>query len=176
MLAFTQLNDRFMAWAEQVCNLREHAETGEVPLMRFLIGGPTREVEPSLLRDAFRTAVLRWVSRTASVSLAGQRYAVDPALVDRRVELRFDPNDLSRLDVYWEGRPFGAAVPFVIGRHVQRQVPPSTPPSAPPATGVDYLGLVLAAHEEQTLGKIAFRDLPAAAVTEKTGSTDEGQP
>ena len=28
---------------------------------------------------------------------------------------------------------------------------------------MDYLGLVLAAHEEQTLGKIAFRDLPATA-------------
>jgi hypothetical protein len=28
---------------------------------------------------------------------------------------------------------------------------------------VDYLGLVLAAHEAETLGEIAFRDLPAAA-------------
>jgi putative transposase len=174
--SFPELNDRFLAWAEQVCNLREHAETGQVPLMRFLIGGPTREVEPSLLREAFRAAVLRRVSRTASVSLAGQRYAVDPALVDRRVELRFDPNDLSRLDVYWEGRPFGQAVPFVIGRHVQRQVPPPTPVATPPVvTGVDYLGLVQAAYEEQTLGKIAFRDLPAIPV-EKTGSTGEGQP
>ena len=131
-------------------------------------------MEPSLLRDAFRTALLRWVSRTASVSLAGQRYAVDPALVNRRVELRFDPNDLTKLDVYWEGRPFGSAVPFVIGRHVQRQIPPSPPPSTAPATCVDYLGLVLAAHEEQTLGKIAFRDLPAAP-TEETESAGEGR-
>ncbi len=173
IIGFPELNDRFLAWAEQVCNLREHAETGQAPLLRFLTGGPTREVEPSLLRDAFRTAVLRWVSRTASVSLAGQRYAVDPALVNHRVELRFDPNDLSRMDVYWEGRPFGGAVPFVIGRHVQRQVPPPTPlPGAP--TGVDYLGLVLAAHEEQTLGKIAFRDLPAAP-PEETRSGSEGR-
>ena len=172
--SFPVLNDRFMAWAEQVCNLREHAETGEAPLLRFLTGGPTREVEPSLLRDAFRTAVLRWVSRTASVSLAGQRYAVDPALVNRRAELRFDPNDLTKLDVYWEGRPFGSGIPFVIGRHVERQAPPSTPPSAAPPTGVDYLGLVLAAHEEQTLGKIAFRDLPAAPA-EGSGSTGESR-
>jgi putative transposase len=166
--SFPELNDRFLAWAEQVCNLREHAETGQVPLLRFFGGGPTREVEPSLLREAFRTSIVRWVSRTASVSLAGQRYAVDPALVNRRVELRFDPNDLSRLDVYWEGRPFGGAVPFVIGRHVERQVPPPTPPRATP-TGVDYLGLVQAAYEEQTLGKIAFRDLPAASSGKPAG-------
>jgi putative transposase len=158
--SFTQLNDRFMAWAEQVCNLREHAETGEVPLMRFLMGGRAREVEPSLLREAFRSAVLRWVSRTASVSLAGQRYAVDPALMNRRVELRFDPNDLSRLEVYWDGRSFGSAVPMVITRHVERQIPSAVSPAPAPSTGVDYLGLVQAAYEEQTLGKIAFRDLP----------------
>jgi hypothetical protein len=125
-----------------------------------------RAVEPSLLREAFRAAVLRRVSRTAAVSLAGVRYAVDPALVDRRVELRFDPNDPSQVEVYWEGRPFGSAAPFVIGRHVHRQIPPPAPPnSSPPTggpTGVDYLGLVLAAHEQQTLGEIAFRDLPEA--------------
>jgi hypothetical protein len=38
---------------------------------------------------------------------------------------------------------------------------------------VDYLGLVLAAHEEQTLGKIAFRDLPATA-TDDTASAAAG--
>jgi putative transposase len=160
--SFQELNDRFLAWAEQVCNTRVHAETHQVPVLRFLSQGVPPTVEPSLLREAFRTAVLRRVSRTASVSIAGQRYAVDPALVDRRVELRFDPTDLSRVDVYWEGRPFGSAVPFVIGRHVHRQIPPAVaPPTAPPATGVDYLGLVLAAHEHDTIGEIAFRDLPA---------------
>lgn len=185
--SFQELNDRFLAWAEQVCNAREHAETGQIPLLRFMMGGPTRQVEPSILRDAFREAVLRWVSRTASVSLAGVRYAVDPTLVNHRVELRFDPNDpdgSTRLDVYWEGRPFGSAAPFVIGRHVQRQIPPPTPPTAPPSTGVDYLGLVLAAHEEQTLGKIAFRDLPTGESPpagdtpgeETNEETAEGQP
>jgi putative transposase len=171
--SFQELGDRFLAWTEQVCNAREHAETGEIPLLRFLAGGTTRQVDPSVLRDAFREAVLRWVSRTASVSLAGVRYAVDPALVNHRVELRFDPNDLTKLDVYSEGRPFGSAAPFVIGRHVGRQVPP-TPPSATPSTGVDYLGLVLAAHEQETLGKIAFRDLPAAG-PEETESPEEGR-
>ena len=172
--SFTELNDHFLAWAEQVCNLRQHAETGEVPLMRFLSQGVPLEVEPSLLREAFRTAVLRRVSRTAAVSVAGQHYAVDPALAGRRVELRFDPDDLGRVEVYCEGRTCGSAVPYVIGRHVQRQVPPPAPAPPAPATGVDYLGLVLAAHEAQTLGEIAFRDLPAAPA-EARGPAEAGQ-
>ena len=67
------------------------------------------------MSEAFRWSALRVVSKTASISLAGNRYAVDPALVGRRVECRYDPEDLSRIDVFLEGRPAGAGIPFVIG-------------------------------------------------------------
>jgi len=56
----------------------------------------------------------------------------------------------------------GQAVPFVLGRHVHHQVAPTVvAPSSLSATptGVDYLGLVLAAHEAEHFGSIAFRDL-----------------
>jgi hypothetical protein len=38
-----QLNDWFAAWAEQVANRRVHAETGQVPIDRFCVGGPHRQ-------------------------------------------------------------------------------------------------------------------------------------
>lgn len=156
---FEQLNDRFMAWAERDANTRVHAETGATPINRFLAGGPPRHADPGLLREAFRWSVIRVVTRTASVSLVGNRYSVEPALVGRRVELRFDPEDLSRIEVWHERRSFGAAVPFVIGRHVHRQVPQAAPPPPPAPTGVDYLGLVEAQHDADTLGRLAYRDL-----------------
>jgi len=171
--SFAELNDLFGAWAEQVCNDREHAETGQLPSLRFLTGGPRRRVDPAELRDAFRQAVLRRVSRTASIALSGQNYAVDPALVGCRVELRFDPNDPSKLEVFYEGHSHGGAAPFVIGRHVRQRVPPSAPPAAAEPTGVDYLGLVLTAHEEQTLGKIAFRDLPRGDLASNARSSGD---
>ena len=159
--SFTELNDGFLAWAEQVCNTRQHAEIGQTPIDRFTSHEPLQAVEPSLLREAFRWSVLRRVTSTASVSLAGNRYSVDPSLIGRRVELRFDPEDLTHLDVFWEGRPVGQAVPFIIGRHVHHQVPQAQPPAPPPTIGVDYLGMVVAAHEQQLFGHIAYRDLPA---------------
>src|SRR3954467_15561474 len=158
--SFTELNDRFLAWSEQVCNTRQHAETGQTPIARFTSQGPLPSVEPALLREAFRWSVVRRVTRTASVSLAGNHYSVDPSLIGRRIELRFDPEDLTRLDVFWDGRPVGQAIPFIIGRHVHRQVPQAQLPAPPPATGVDYLGLVQAEHDDQVLGQIAYRDLP----------------
>jgi transposase InsO family protein len=153
------LDDLFSAWAEQVANRRIHAETGETPVVRFERGGPHRGADPERLMQAFRWSVTRKVTRTATVSLEGNTYALDPALVARRVELRYDPEDLSAIDVFFEGSPAGVATPFVIGRHTHRAVPQSKPPEAV-ATGVDYLGLVAAAHEEEAgTGSIDFSQL-----------------
>jgi transposase InsO family protein len=156
--SLAELNDKFAAWAESVANTRVHTETRETPIARFLSKGPPAAADPALMAEAFRWSALRVVSKTATVSLAGNRYAVDPALVGRRVECRYDPEDLSRLDVFLEGRPAGAGVPFVIGRHVHPAVPQAE--QAPPTpTGVDYLGMILAAEEAAARDGIAYREL-----------------
>jgi putative transposase len=155
-----QLNDLFAAWAEQVANRRAHAETGQAPIERFQAGGPTRQADPARLAGAFRWSVTRKVTRTATVPLEGNAYAVDPALVGRRVELRYDPEDLTRLDVFLDGRPAGTATAFITRRHVHRAVPQAAQPEPDP-TGIDYLGLVAAAHEEAagTGAKTGFAQL-----------------
>ena len=154
-----ELNDRFDAWATQVCNQRIHAETKQRPIDRCQAGGPPRHPDPARLVDAFRWALARKVTKTATISLEGNSYTVDAALVGRRVEVRFDPTDLTRLDVYFEGRPAGVATPFVIGRHVAKTVPQALRPTPEP-TGIDYLGNVQAAHEDDTIGTIHYRHAP----------------
>jgi putative transposase len=143
-----------------VANRRAHAETGQAPIERVQAGGPPRQADPGLLREAFRWSVTRKVTRTATVPLEGNSYAVDPALTGRRVELRYHPEDLTAIDVYLDGKPAGTATPFITRRHVHRAVPQASPPPAP-ATGIDYLGLVAAAHDEEagTGAKIDFAQL-----------------
>lgn len=79
------------------------------------------------------------------------------------VELLFDPFDLTQIEVTYQGRSMGQAVPRHIGRHVHPAV--RNPVIAPPkASGIDYLGLVslrLAAEERSRLG-INYRDLSAS--------------
>ena len=157
--SLAELNDRFDAWVTQVCNTRIHAETGQRPIDRWQAGGPPRHPEPSTLVDAFRWAETRKVTKTATIQMEGNAYAVDAALVGRRIEVRFDPEDLTRLDVYLEGRPAGVATPFKIGRHVAKAVPQAVRP-APEATGIDYLGVVQAAHENDTIATIHYRHAP----------------
>lgn len=161
-----ELNDRFEAWATQVANRRIHAETGQAPIDRFEAGGPPRAADPGRLREAFLWVAARRVTKTATVSLEANHYSVDAALVGRRVELRYDPADLSVIEVFCQGRPAGVATPFVIGRHTHRRVPQAARPPAP-APGVDYLGLVAAAHDAEVVGSISFAQLPLFAADDE---------
>ena len=152
-----ELNDRFGAWVERYLNVRVHSETSESPLARYA-RREAKRAEPEVLRSAFLWSAHRRVSRTATVSFEGNEYEVDTALVGRTVELRYRPEDLFAIEVWHDGHQQGWATPRRIARHVHRQAPP--PPTEPaPATGIDYLGQVLADHEATVSGPIAYRDL-----------------
>jgi hypothetical protein len=107
----------------------------------------------------------RQVTKQAMVSLFGNRYQVDPALVGATVELVFDPFDLGRIEVRYQQRPMGAAVPFQLGRHVH---PAATPDPAEPVTprpsGIDYLAMVeqrIAATQRRRIAYASLPELPA---------------
>ena len=74
----------------------------------------------------------------------GNRYQVDPGLSGQRVELVFDPFDLTVLSVRSGGRDAGTATPHHITRHSRPKARPEPLPGddAPRATGIDYLALL----------------------------------
>ncbi|MCA1678871.1 MAG: DDE-type integrase/transposase/recombinase, partial [Actinobacteria bacterium] len=137
-LDLAELNRLFGAWLEVVYHRRVHSETQQTPLERFDAAGAPTLPTPTLLREAFLWCQERTVTKTATVSLHGNSYEVDAALVGRRVELVFDPFDLTRIEVRYQQRPFGIAVPLVIGRQTHPQAERELPPPPTP-TGIDYL-------------------------------------
>jgi putative transposase len=157
----TQLNELFAAWVETVYHARVHSETGQTPRQRFLAAGAPALPTPQQLHEAFLWSQRRTVTKTATISLHGNSYEVDAALVGRQVEVVFDPFDLTRLDVRYQGRPMGLAVPHRIGRHVHPDAHPDTAAAPAPATGIDYLALVAAQHRTQLAQRISYTDLSA---------------
>lgn len=151
-----EMNTLFAAWVETVYHQRVHDETGQSPLARWEahLGetGPNLP-SPALLREAFLWADFRTVSKTATVSLHGNVYQVDAALVGRKVELLFDPFDLARIEVRWNNTPMGEAVPHHIGRHAH---PAAKAAADLPVveTGIDYLRLVKDARDAQRAHEI----------------------
>jgi putative transposase len=156
-----ELNRLFTAWLETVYHRRTHSETGQAPLARWLAGGPFPVPAAADLAEAFRWSEHRTVCKTALVSLHGNRYQVDPALVGRRVELVFDPFDLTSLAVRVDGAAAGQALPHQITRHAHPKARPETPPEPPRPTGIDYLALVDTEHTNSLAGKVNYAALAA---------------
>jgi putative transposase len=155
-----EMNRLFTAWVESVYHRRTHSETGMAPLARWMTGAPFPVPSAGDLAEAFRWAEYRTVSKTGLVSLHGNRYQVDPALVGRKVELVFDPFDLSFLAVRSDGRDAGTAQPFQISRHSHPKARPEVPAEPPvPVTGIDYLGLIDAGHTAELAGKVRYSAL-----------------
>jgi putative transposase len=171
-----RLNQLFAAWVETVYHHATHSETGTTPLER-LATAPTPTVPAAeLLREAFLWSETRTVTKTATVSMHANVYEVDAALVGRKVELVFDPFDLAVIEVRWNNRPMGVAVPVTIGRHAHPAARPETP--APPAagTGIDYLALVEARRDRADEARISYSGIsPTTQVNPHRPPVDPNQ-
>ncbi|MDX3775956.1 DDE-type integrase/transposase/recombinase [Streptomyces europaeiscabiei] len=171
-----EMNRLFTAWVENIYHRRVHSETKQEPLQRWMAGAPFPVPQPADLAEAFRWSEHRRVAKTATVSLHGNRYQVDPQLVGHKVELVFDPFDLTFLRVRLDGKDAGTAQPFQIARHSHPKARPEVPAEEEPArvtTGIDYLHLVDTAHSNhlgQKINYAALADPPAEAVD----LTDQG--
>ena len=166
------MNRLLAAWIDTSYHTTIHSETGQPPLARWHAGlpDPLRLPTPAQLAEAFLWSERRKVTKTATVSLHGNTYQVDPALAGRYVELAFDPFDLTRIDVRHDKQPAGTATPFTIGRHSHPRARPETPgPSHAEPTGIDYLRLL-----DDTRGRQLQDQVNYAALLQATPGT--GQP
>jgi putative transposase len=181
-----ELNTLFTAWVEQVCHTRPHSETGQPPLARRDAGGPFAVPSQDQVAEAFRWSEWRTASKTAVVSLHGNRYQVDPALAGRRVELVFDPFSMTTLDVRCDGKAAGTASPWQITRHSHPKARPEDagPADAPRATGIDYLNLIATSHDQAVAGPVNYEALaggqppppPGTGQPSLPGMEQDGQP
>ncbi len=161
-----ELNESFWAWLDCIYHRREHRETDQTPLARFQAGlDQVRTVDVRALQTAFLWRETRKVRKDATIALQGNTYRVDAHLAGRTLELRFDPFDLSALDLYLDGRHLGRAVVVTQGRQrhlaVQRLV--TDPPAPPPAkSSLDYLAALRAEYQQlrqQEAGDLQFARL-----------------
>ena len=154
-----ELNRLFTAWVEIDYHRQTHSETGQPPLQRWQTGGPFPLPTPAALREAFLWEQQRTVTKTATISLHGNTYQVDTTLVGRKVELVFDPFDLTQIEIRVNGAPMGLAIPHRIGRHAHPKARPETPPTPPQPTGIDYARLVDSAHQAELARRVNYTAL-----------------
>jgi putative transposase len=170
-----ELNRLLIAWVETVYHQAVHSETGVAPLHRWRGGipDPLPLPTPAQLREAFLWSEYRTVNKNAMVSLHNNRYQVDELLIGAKVELVFDPFDLTDIQVRYRGRSHGPAVAFRIGRHAHPKARPEQVAAEPVPTGIDYLKLIDTDHTRRLESRInytaLFADSGPAATTAAEG-------
>lgn len=164
-----ELNALFTSWVEVVYHRTVHSGTGQAPIQRWSDGWAQRRprrTDPEVIAEAFRWSAMRTVSKTATVSLHTNTYQVDPALAGARVELVYDPFDLTGpISVATtDGLPAGQASLLEISRHVHPKAAAAARDADTGATrtgsGIDYLRLLADQHAQSlTAAPITFTTL-----------------
>jgi putative transposase len=170
--SLAELNALFTSWVEIVYHRAVHATTGQTPMQRWDAGWQDRRPrrkDPEVIAEAFRWSAHRTVSKTGTVSLHANTYQVDPLLAGARVELVYDPFDLTAPIAVTAagGVPAGQAVLLEISRHVHpkaaRAVTDTDTGAQQVTSGVDYLRLIQTRHKDTiTAQPITFTTLTDA--------------
>jgi len=167
------LNEAFNAWAEQDYNRRVHAETGQTPRDRWRAGSERIEwLDEQKLRQAFLWTEKRTPDKTGVFSLFGTEYQVGPELARRRVELRYDPEMLDLIEVWYKGQFVERLRPFQVHAHRRPR-----PAKAADVTSdvhrplvADYLGHLVETHRAEGRVEPSPKALAAAARAERAAA------
>lgn len=154
-LSLEELNQRLWIWIEQVYHRSEHGGLGTTPLLRWQRDiEHIRQLPPSTdLRRLFFYRQNRFVRRDSTFRLRGQFYEAPSVLEGKTIELRFDPLDLSEVEIYFQGEAQSVARP--VDAVVNAQLPSSkfAPAPSPEPTGINFVELLEHKYQQASPGE-----------------------
>ena len=156
-----ELNEAFVAWADIHYNHQTHGETGQKPLLRWRAGidHVVRWADELALQEAFLWRENRTPDKTGVFSLFGIRYQAQPTYAKRRIEVRYDPESLDEVELWYNDQFIERVKPFSVNPH--RRPKPQTEtklsdakpqPNSEEKPLVDWLGHLVQKRRKDSLG------------------------
>ena len=121
---------------------------GTTPLLRWQRDIEyVRQLPPSTdLQRLFFYRLKRLVRRDSTFMLGGRFYEAPP-LHGETIEVRFDPLDLSQVEIYFQGEAQGVARPVDAVVNAQLPSTKSASASPPKLTGINFVELLQQKHQ-----------------------------
>ena len=143
-LTLEELNARLWRWIDRHYHRCPHSALGRTPLLRWQRDiEKIRQIPPATdVRRLFFHRLQRVVRRDCTFRLQSQFYEAPAHLAGQRLEIRFDPLDLSQVELYRDGKLQGQDRPVdpVVNASLPRAQAEASEPSDP--TGINYLELL----------------------------------
>jgi putative transposase len=137
IVTLEDLNQALAAWLDWYYHLRVHGSTKEKPKTRLESSSrELRRVSMTELTEIFLCQEERTVDKAGCVRVQGNIYEVDLELAGKKALLRYDPFDLSLIQVWHRDQRFQDAVPVDLTRRHHPKVKPEVVP--PLAEGLSF--------------------------------------
>jgi len=105
--SLSELNEVLALWLEDVYHRRPHGSTGQAPFARFTENLHCLRPAPENLNDYFRHTARRRVAKDRTVILNGSLYEAPVALIGCQVQLLYQPDEKSRVEVRYKTQSYG---------------------------------------------------------------------
>lgn len=146
LITIHELNRLWEAYRELNYCQQVHSEIGRTPAEAIATVVP-RGLEPDVAAELFLVREKRKVHReTSCVQVLTREFLCDSFLRGQKVDVCFDPNDLTSVVIFKDDRRIQKAFPRPVNAPPQK---PSLPEQFPPT--VDYLGLLREDYDRQLL-------------------------
>ncbi|MCL1855805.1 MAG: DDE-type integrase/transposase/recombinase [Clostridia bacterium] len=123
--SLSHLNQLYRAWLEEAYQHKEHSGLdGRTPMACFQRDEKSvRFATPEECYDAFLHEETRMVDKTGCFSLQGVTYEAGASFIRKKVDVRFDPFDLTVVEVWHGGAKQMDAKMLVVGEFTQTKHP-----------------------------------------------------
>ncbi len=172
-----ELNEAWVAWADHDYNRRIHSETGQKPRDRWRGGADRVEwLDEQKLRQAFLWSEERVPDKSGVFSLFGTEFQVGSDQAKKKIEVRYDPEVLDSIEVWYRGHFVERLSPFQVHTH-RRPKAADDADEVPPSKDdgderTDYLNHLV--QKRRATGRIEPSP-QALAEAERTGRAAAGQ-
>jgi putative transposase len=165
-----QLNTYLRSWLEAY-DIRVHRTTKQTPKQRYEVNiVHVRHLTSEHLQEIFLWEEERTVRKTSVVEIEGNSYDVDSALRGKKIQVRYNPFDLSMIQVWKDGVRYDDAKPSELRTQRHSKIPNEIEDERP-AVVSNYLERLHQEQEEKkrkALGTTSFVKLK-----EKQGRGEE---
>ena len=150
-LSLDELNEYLWVWLDKYYHEKVHSATKQTPRLRFESDTQAlRTINLEQLYDAFLVEDKRTVDKTMVFSVHSNLFQAPPELAKKKITVRFDPYDLEKVQVFFEGKRYPDACAFVLSEHgiapkSSKELPPE---ESAPSSGLNFLTALHSSHRE----------------------------
>ncbi|WP_225228930.1 Mu transposase C-terminal domain-containing protein [Bacillus sp. PS06] len=143
------MNDFLRSWLEAYDN-RVHRSTKQTPKKRYEAKSEhTRHLSAEILKEIFLWEEERTVRKTAVIDVDGNLYDVDSSLRGKRIQIRYNPFDLSTIQVWKDNERFEDAQPAEFRNQRHSKLPNDTDHDHGPVAASSFLEQLKKKQEEE---------------------------